>query len=866
MSKYVFVSSNIVSTGVLNQYRMSVSLSTSSSAVYNNYGINVYAVIGSSSVHLGTPTITAGAFSTSDYSYTFSVSSNTSVSARCICSWCENGNHNVYYSEFNNASTAQTASYTNPAIIPYAPNPTKTWADGTTCTSQYNDTVYKGTVGGNKDVLNSTRFDCGMPGNSTSVVLYLEKYVSPNWQLINTGYPVINYTYKSSDREFLFRLRSVSHSSTGHTTWGTPSEWRINDLPVMNGNNVSTNVSRTTNSVTVSWSPLSDGLNKDNSKFYRIHLDKFNGSSYVDHRTISLGDVNSHTFNLSDYGFNQGDRCRIFVEPGDYLEWSFVKYGGRDVVRNSPPYFSSGTIVNTSVDSNVYNKVFKDDITISWNTATDAEKDTLTYYVYYKAQNDNGSWQADWTNIKTTTDKYTGVSCQNYVSRGRQIQIAIGVTDGLESGSLITSAVLTRDNFPSAPTNIMINPNQTEEHYESIQSVSWTKSIGTNGKDCSNYVVDMIICKTKNVNDVYSTVTKTTTGTYIDSFDLSSIQRGYYIYFRIKAIDMYGLESISYLQSKWCRKNKAPYAPTNFKINSSKLNLYMSAPLKWDAASDPDGDNITYSILCSYNRGSYSSIATGLTGTTYSHNISNRQPKETIGYKIITIDKHGVPSTEAIIENNHNIVINSKPNPAVLIYPISLVYDKTPRILLQTNGDIDGDDLSIKISINGQDFNSATSSAFDKSSYGCNKDKIIFIPPALNSGVNTFKIMTNDGYENSTESTFTINYTQALLNVISDTADILITPSVYDKLTKMISDTRAAYGHPLYNPNGVVATETYITSYSFNELYTKIAEVNSWINTNYPGKIRIKYKPLIAKGSLISKNIHNQILEIITNI
>ena len=869
MSKYIYISSSISGTGTLNQYTMTVSLSTSSSAVWNNYGINVYAVIGGSSVRLGTPTISSGSFSQSTFSYTFSVGSNTNVYARAMCSSCESGAHDEYKDEFTNNSSAQTATYTNPHVIPYAPNPTISWANGTTCTSQYGDTVYRGTKTDSNADMNYTVFGCGLPGGAVRVDLYLDWWKDGAWRNIASGSPGITKYWTNAERGYAFRLRSIATSSTADSVSGPNYEWRINDLPTMDGSQVRFNVARTTNAVTLSWAHFADGLNQNNSRKYRIHLYKWNGSSYVNQSEFDVGDTTSIAFNLSDYGFAEGDKCRASVEPKDFLEWGYANYGATDVVRNSAPYFSSGTKINTNVDGNDFNKVFLDSISINYNAATDREKDTLYYDIYYKSQNSSGAW-GGWIYIKADTSRNTLIACQTYVTRGRQIQFGIIARDGLDSSVgpvSITSDVLTRDDNPIAPTNVIINPDQTEEHFEAISSISWTKAIGTNGKDCSNYLIDMLICKTKDVNNASSIVSKSSSATSMSSFSIANVQRGEYFCFRIKSVDMYGLESTTYLYSKWCRRNKAPNAPRNFKVNNVKLNFFQEVALKWDAATDPDGDSITYNIYCSYNgSSSYGEIATGLTSTTYSHNISSRKPGETLGYKIISIDKYGIPSTETIIENNHKIVVNTKPIAPILIYPTSLVYDKTPRLLFKTMGDINGDIVTIKINVNGQNYYSNTSSAFNESSYSSIDSKIVFIPPSLNMGVNTIKIKSNDGFEDSLESTFIINYDQPTLNPISENADVIITVDIYNKFVNMISDSRKAYGLNTFSPSIQTARESFVTVATYNDLYNNIIQVNEWINTSYPGLNRVKFKPFISKGVVIGKNSYNSMLEIITNI
>lgn len=866
--KYVYISSSLTKVSQ-NNYKVTVSLSCSSGYVFNGYGMKVYAVIGGTVHHLGTPTISDGVFSVSSFSKTFSVSSNTSVYAKCICSYCESGAHNEDYDKFKNESAADTAVYVNPSIIPNAPNPTIVWKNTNSflCNGY---TCYKSTTDEASTIMNSTTFNCALPANSNKVHLYIEKYVTPNWVNIKThtitgaNQPYI-HTYKTTDRGFIFRIRSVSVSSTNNQTAGVNVGWSLNDLPIMNASSIKFNTSKTSDSVVLSWDHLTDQLNNaDKNKSYKINLYKNTSNGYVFQKNFTVN-TNTTSFNLSDHGYEKGEQCKATIEPKDCIEWAGVAYGSAEVVRNSAPYFSSGSIVNSNCDSEIYNKTFNNSIDVSWNSAIDNQGDALTYNVYYKAQDANNNFSPDYVYINNTTGNSITLNCQNYVARGKSIIIYVEASDGLAISEKIKSYTLTRNDNPPAPTNITIDPNTSDEHYELIRSVSWTKSVGVNGQDCSSYKIDVIINKTKSTTNPVSINSYTTTGTSLD-VSIVNVERGYYIIFRVKAIDMYGLES-EYLDSKWCRKNKAPNSPKGFKVNASKLNFYNTVPLKWDAASDPDGDNITYRIFHSLNgSGDYKKIIEGLTTLTYTHDISNRAPGDTLGYKIVSVDKHGIASSETTIENNHNIVVNTKPEAPLLMYPLSLIYDRSPRLLLQTNGDMNNDTLNIKININGQDFNSATSSNFDKASYSSMGDKIAFKCPNLNIGKNTIKLIAYDGYQNSNERIVEVEYKEPLLRSIEVNQDVFISSQVYSSFTKMIGDTRKAYSYGVFNPTQPTSGETKITSTTFNTLYDTIYEITEWINTNYPGENKIKNKPNIITGSFVTKLIYNSILEIITNI
>lgn len=113
--KYTRLNSSISSIGT-NKYRMTVTLGTSSSSVWNADGVNVYAVIGGSESFLGKSIISGGSCSPSSWTKDFTVTKNTSCYARCADA------KDSSISSFSNQTSADTATYTAPApTAPTAP-------------------------------------------------------------------------------------------------------------------------------------------------------------------------------------------------------------------------------------------------------------------------------------------------------------------------------------------------------------------------------------------------------------------------------------------------------------------------------------------------------------------------------------------------------------------------------------------------------------------------------------------------------------------------------------------------------------------------------------------------------------------------
>ena len=746
-----------------------------------------------------------------------------------------------------------------------------------------NENVYPAFSSGS--TFNSIAISCVRPGSTQSCHLYLERYMSQltnPWQRVTGGYRAIespvntvnlNYTFRKEDIGYAFRLRSQSVSTIGESIMGSEIEFRLNSLPTMLDSSVKVNVKRTKDAVTLSWDKFSDYTNTTAAGSHRYKIHVYNGVKLVS-SSISVTDVTSHTFNLSSCGIKPGETATLKVVPGDVRDWATQEYGTNvNVIRNSPPYFLSGSTIAASAASLITPSLptlFKDKINLYWNSAIDAESiDKMTYRIYYKAQNETSVW-GEWTLLRSVTTNYATVDCSNITTRGKSIQFGVVANDGLEDsiGTTVSiiSNIMRRDDTPPAVTNVKINPENT--NYETIDSVSWTHVVELDGSNCSKYIVTMYEATTQSVVNPVSSKTYTVTTNSLNNIDISNIARGNYIMFKVKAINSSGIESSIAADSIWVTKNRKPNATTSFKVNSTKSNFFGSIPLIWDKATDPDEDTVTYTIFSGYNNSTtYTKLVEGLTNTTYSHSVTNRKPADTISYKIVTVDKYGVCSDEKIIENSYNIKINTKPNPPKLIYPISTVYDNTPRILMQTNGDVNNDNLIIKITVNGQKYNSMlNTTVFNKNLYSSTGDKIVFIPPTLNVGENSISIQANDGYEDSSISTIKITYAAPLVNMLQKSSSVLISTNVYNNFVTMISNSMIAYGLLPYNLSAITSKDKLILSSAFTSLYDNINKLNLSINTNYPGLNRVKTKPSIIKGNLITKDIYNSILEVITNL
>lgn len=674
------------------------------------------------------------------------------------------------------------------------------------------------------------------------------------------------YIYGEFDEQY-FCAWTVAVSRTGHKTRSDYFYFAINDLPSMTNESLKIDKKITPNEVTLSWSGWKDRLNKkgDPNQWYRLWYRIYRNGNWTDYQSLpSVKNGYEKTLNLSDLEVNRGEKVRFWIEPGDFQEWSGTKYGYVEVSRNVIPSFPSGAEINTSVNNNAFNNVFDGPINITLPKAIDPDDQPINYRLYWKQS-------SDWNYIATydTLDLYS-IDLTRYINSGETIQLGVIANDTLEdSGPTpgVVSKVMRKNSMPSKPNDITIVSSthlDNDDHYETIDYITWKEVLQFNGKPMHHYNVQMLGYR-RNENVPYITRNYESSTNVFDKVEFGLLNRGDKFRFSVSSVDQYGQESPAFY-SNYYYKNSAPAAPKNFMAIGSGFNFKNTITLTWDKSTDIDGDTIRYKLYFSRNRGSFEMIQSNIAQNSYTHDISSLNAGDTLGYKIIAYDKYGVQSPEAYVKNCHELYINLPPTGNTYLYPNeNTIYSNKPRIIFRTGGG--NKTLTIFITLNGTNYSSSSSaSCFSKTNYNGN-EYVVFIPETpLHVGLNDILIKTFDGIDYSTPISKTINYNEPTVSKISDRNDIYISAERYNSLKHMIDSTIKAYGESSlcsYNP---IANQTLISNNLFLDLYNKILAINKKINTNYPGLNRYPEQYPSSQNEKIFKSVNNIIHDIITKI
>lgn len=545
---------------------------------------------------------------------------------------------------------------------------------------------------------------------------------------------------------------------------------------------------------------------------------------------------------------------------------SLTAYIDKTIYINSLPYWQGHTAEATAINftSGVVDNIFKQNITMSWPKASDAQNQTIKYSVYCQIGTDAGpSGDTDSCCLAEglTTNTYTFDATNikgKVIPRGERIYLSVWAHDGLEwSPHRLVSRWIYRDQPPTSPTNV----SPTSGHYEKSINVSWSQSSGSNGSYVEMYRVGLM----DNTNSIIKSWNIGETSFTCNDVDL--IPRGETFKFSIVAVDNLGNDS-SPAYSGALKRNSAPTAPKNFKVNSSTLYVKNQIPLIWNASTDADGDNVKYNISYSINNGEFQTLVKGLSTTSYTHNISNLSVGSVLNYYIEAYDDFNVYSSKVYIASKPQINIPPSASSFVLPYESRTLYTNTPRIVFRTGSSYNDQKLKVIISVNGKEYSSDKDiSCFDKINYDNNIEGMFVVPDSapLNYTKNTITIKTSDGLDYSTTTTRIINCDA--MTVSTKNKGDLITATDFNSLKAMVNANRFAYGLSEYSwTDGFLqSNKNLINKKYFEQVIDGIYTLNTFINnkTTSSSLKRIYTKNVILTNDLISKNIFNNIHEMI---
>lgn len=599
-----------------------------------------------------------------------------------------------------------------------------------------------------------------------------------------------------------------------------------------------------------------DPDNNLHSSPYKYILYNQNGSII---KESGWSSSNTFSYDASSYR-GQTIRIRGIVRDTEGL----TAYHETNAYINSLPYWSNKSI---SYSSGVTNGVFKNNITLKWSAATDAQTkhaNNLRYAIYVQKGADSGPSGDTSSNCiayNLTSTNYTVDATsmsQMPVARGERIYFSVWASDGLEySSQRLTSSWIYREQPPSAVSNVA----PTSGHYENSVNVSWSAASGSNGTTIDHYVVKLL-----NNRDT-AIKTYTIKSTRFTCTDITNIPRGEKFKFQVYAVDNLGNTSASAFSGDLLR-NSAPTKPLSFKVNSPSTYFKNSIPLIWSASTDKDGDTIRYNVYYSVNGGAYKALSTKLSTTTLNHNVSGYRAGTRFNYYVEAYDTFNIFSERSYIATQPQINITPAPPSITLPYSDRTLYTNVPRIIFTTS-DSCNPSLEVLITINGTTYNSKNDSLyFDKSTYSPNQTGMFIVPentPLNYSKQNTVKIKVFDGLDYSDEKTYNFIVEYPLVEKIELSENRFVKVNELTDLKRMVNATRFAYGlnEISWYTGADVGSKIYKKYYEqvTNNIYDVTTTLNNKVSKT--SMQRIYTKDIFAAGNPLRKTMFNNIIDMI---
>lgn len=737
-------------------------------------------------------------------------------------------------------------SLTNTAIIPNNPNISINTPDDGQGRSNYEVLQLNGNgIGGTFRVYpcqtssgsgtaNKLQFYIGMPGGGSHSRIRIGKYVNgqgwndnfydSGWQA--TTYHKYNKSFYSGDRYdsgVAWKVWSMVKSSTGNEKSSEVIYFVFNDQPHFSSNEPNISCSSIivpgTSNFKVNWNSSVNGLYQS---VYTLRYKTTDSSTWNE---VYTGATTSATIDLSNQSvYPRGKTIQFQVRAQDKYDADTDFRGLANVVINRLPTLSSSTITNNMSDPNSYNNHYDTNVTFILPSKADSDGQSTFYKIYYKVgTNDWVTYNSNYTGGQSLT-----INCSSYQNvAGGTFQLKTIVNDGLEDGDIALSAVLKKNKKPEAPSGIRYSPSDAihlNTHAEVINSISWNKVNNfCNGRPVSSYEV----VKKSSTSSTGSGTVKAHYAPPVNttSTDITDITRGEYFWFEVIAVDLFGYRSDIYSTPRY-RRNRIPSTSSSITLNQNKLNVYKTVPLIWDNSVDPDGDIVKYKLEVKKGTASYQLVSNEITSTSYTHNISGYAEGLRLKYRVTPFDDHNVYGEST--ETTQNIVVNTRPLGVNLSYPINIIYNKQPRLFLDVLNDVDNDDLTLTVNINGVNFESNTNQDnFSKSSYRP-QTKVVFHGPQLNIGQNIIKTKSHDGYQYSDEKTFTITINDSLIPVIN-TGDTILNEHMVN-LNTMINNCYNAYGCSFNKKNVNTSIGSNVSAIHINNMYDNINLINQTMN------------------------------------
>lgn len=356
-----------------------------------------------------------------------------------------------------------------------------------------------------------------------------------------------------------------------------------------------------------------------------------------------------------------------------------------------------------------------------WAASTDPEGDAVTYDVYWGTANP--------PTTKVSTQSSTEYSPTHKINTTYYWRV-VAKDNQNEISSATHSYTTISNNLPTKP--LLISPSIGSKDVESDSTLKWQAASDI---DNDNITYDVYL-GTDN-----PPTTKVSTGQSGVEYKMNGIKSKTLHYWKIIAKDSKGGETGSDVWS-FTSGNFSPSVATIISPVDQATKISENTPLKWNASTDPENDNITYDVYLGTNNPPTTKVSSDQTATEYTP--TGQTNATTYYWQIISKDDKGGSTTGQVWSYTTTNALPTKPTLTSPPNSGSSIA-ATTKLVWNASTDPDGDDITYDVYL-GTD-----ASPTNKVSEGQSETE--YTPSGLSLGTaHYWKVVANDGNGGLTES------------------------------------------------------------------------------------------------------------------
>jgi len=363
-------------------------------------------------------------------------------------------------------------------------------------------------------------------------------------------------------------------------------------------------------SITIQWSGASGGTNNSISSYlirYSTSTDNSTWGNYADLTTVNTTSASgSTTINVSAK-VTRGHYIKLAIRTqgsagSDY--YSGYTYS-TTLQRNPYTKCTAPTQITLTsekgLNGSTYTNVFENSITMSFSNAKAGENNTIVgYSVQYRQSDDKITWDG-WRVYGSYESTNTAESYELNIAdvvRGKYIQFQIATLSS-QSGydsDYVESPIIRKNSIPSNVSAVDTNLLELEYSYGDDIIIGWSEP-----SDIDSNIYKYQIILYQNINGTFTNILEDEVGASNLSFTLDSSNEAYQsiknneqIKFAVRPIDVFGLASNGYTESKIITR----YDDTGvcIGVNGEWINcqIYVGVNGEWVEQSVGAGVNNTW--------------------------------------------------------------------------------------------------------------------------------------------------------------------------------------------------------------------------------------------------------------------------------